>query len=94
MLFLTACLTGLPSESWGPVSEDMSIRLSEVQCTTNYRRRKASLNNPVFSDREFGALNAVDAYLGATRGAFDESLDVLSRGLWVRFKDKYDYQVW
>ena len=67
---------------------------SEIQCAMNYRWRKASLNNPAFSDREFSALSAVDAYLGATRGAFDESLDVLSRGLRVRFKDKYDYQVW
>ena len=57
----------------------------KIQCVVNYRRQKASLNNPAFSDRELNALNAVDAYLGATRGALDESLDVLSRGLRVRF---------
>ena len=65
-------------------SETSSTTPSEIQCATNYWRRKTSLRNSAFLDREFNALSAVDAYLGATRGAFNQSLNFLSQGLRVK----------
>lgn len=65
-------------------SETSSATPSEVQCAVNYRRQKTSLRSLAFSDQEFSALSSVDAYLGATRAVFDQSLDVLSQGLRVR----------
>ena len=77
--------TRVDPRSTQPEDSATSATPSEIQCATNYHWRKASSNNLAFSDRELNALSAVDAYLGVTRGAFDESLDVLARGLRVRF---------
>jgi hypothetical protein len=57
-------------------SETSSATPSEIQCATNYRRRKTSLRSLAFLDWEFNALSSVDAYLRATHAIFDQSLDV------------------
>ena len=74
-------------------STTSSATSSEIQCAANYHQRKASLRNPAFWDQEFTALSMVDAYLGAAPSAFDQSLDVLSRGMQVRFyPNSWDFE--
>jgi hypothetical protein len=90
--------TSTPRTSAGPIpslgnipevpqpesSGTCSATNSEIDSAMNHRRRKASLRNHVFSSQEFNALSSVDAYLGTVRFGFENTVDVLSKGLQVK----------
>lgn len=57
----------------------------EVESLMRHQVRKASLANPVFFDKEFNALQSVDAQLGAACLGLKEANNVLAAGLKVKF---------
>ena len=44
-------------------SDDVSITNSKVESAMNHRRRRATLQDPNFSEEEFNAFNSGDAYI-------------------------------
>ena len=48
-------------------SEDMSVTNSEVESAMNYRRCRAVLRDPKFSEEAFNAFSTADAYIRAAR---------------------------
>ena len=67
----------------GPPTEDsdiISATNSEVDCTMNHQRRRATLRDPSFSEEAFNAFNSGDAYIRVAQ-------DGLARATYQYLKD-------
>ena len=61
-----------------PPTEDadrLSATNSKMESAMNYRRRRATLRDPNFSEEAFDAFNLGDAYIRATQGGLTRATD-------------------
>ena len=62
---------------------------SEVESSTNHQRRRAVLQNNVFSEEAFNAFNSADAYIRAAQGGLAQATNQYTKDIRVRSFDKY-----
>ena len=73
-------------------TEDADMLLatkSEVESAMNHRRRRAMLQNNIFSEEAFNAFNSGDAYIRAAQGGLARATNQYTKDIRVRKFDKH-----
>ena len=79
----------VPHSSPTEDADMFSARNSELVSAMNYRRRRAVLQNNIFSEEAFNAFNSADAYIRAAQGGLAQATNQYTRDIRVRSFDKY-----
>ena len=79
----------VPPSSPTEDADMFSATNSKVESAMNHRRRRAVLQNNIFSEEAFNAFNSGDAYIRAAQGGLARATDKYTKDIQVRNFDKY-----
>ena len=79
----------MPHSSPTEDADMLSATNSEVESAMNHRRRRAVLQNNIFSEEAFNAFNSANAYVRAAQGGIAQATNQYTKDIRVRKFDKH-----